>query len=251
MRDDVEEVLDDPGDENWDDENAEKEFTCIYCGVHRYHLPGQHDQCDHSPTGECSGTKGVEDIDKIKELGSHEKQWRKSLTTAETLSLQEYSKAGYARINTGLRKSLKLPSNIAARVKSIDEALSKSALPVPIDVYRGMVFEPGRLNSLIGKVKGGAVITFKDKGFISTSRSLSQAGSFGKRPGMEFGTQAAIFRIKLKKGQNAAPIEYISSRSLEREVLLPRGNKFKIIKVEKDKMIGRRKFDAIITVEAA
>lgn len=31
-----------------------REFTCTYCGLHRYHLPGQHDQCDHSPTGECS-----------------------------------------------------------------------------------------------------------------------------------------------------------------------------------------------------
>lgn len=32
----------------------EREFTCVYCGIRRYHLPGEHDQCDHSPTGECS-----------------------------------------------------------------------------------------------------------------------------------------------------------------------------------------------------
>ena len=29
-------------------------FTCVYCGIRRYHLPGQHDQCDHSITGECA-----------------------------------------------------------------------------------------------------------------------------------------------------------------------------------------------------
>ena len=34
-----------------------KTFTCAYCGLRRYHLPGQHDQCDHSPTGECTGDK--------------------------------------------------------------------------------------------------------------------------------------------------------------------------------------------------
>ena len=28
-------------------------FICQYCGLHRYHLPGEHDQCDHSVTGEC------------------------------------------------------------------------------------------------------------------------------------------------------------------------------------------------------
>ena len=34
--------------------NNESSFVCTYCGIHRYHLPGEHDQCDHSPTGECS-----------------------------------------------------------------------------------------------------------------------------------------------------------------------------------------------------
>ena len=28
-------------------------YDCVYCGLKRYPLPGQHDQCDHSPTGEC------------------------------------------------------------------------------------------------------------------------------------------------------------------------------------------------------
>ena len=41
---------DEPLHENYEIEG----FTCAYCGTHRYHLPGQHDQCDHSPTGECS-----------------------------------------------------------------------------------------------------------------------------------------------------------------------------------------------------
>ena len=31
-----------------------KEYVCAYCGIRRYHLPGKHDQCEHSPTGECT-----------------------------------------------------------------------------------------------------------------------------------------------------------------------------------------------------
>lgn len=30
-----------------------RQYECAYCGLKRYHLPGQHDQCDHSPTGDC------------------------------------------------------------------------------------------------------------------------------------------------------------------------------------------------------
>ena len=37
--------------------DAEKQFTCAHCGLHRYHLPGQHDQCSHSPTGECESVE--------------------------------------------------------------------------------------------------------------------------------------------------------------------------------------------------
>lgn len=33
--------------------SAAESYTCTYCGLRRYHLPGQHDQCDHSPTGDC------------------------------------------------------------------------------------------------------------------------------------------------------------------------------------------------------
>ena len=31
-----------------------RSYDCQWCGLHRYHLPGEHDQCAHSPTGECS-----------------------------------------------------------------------------------------------------------------------------------------------------------------------------------------------------
>src|SRR3990167_7817069 len=46
-------LMDSLASENRLDEEDPKEYTCVYCGLKRYHLPGAHDQCDHSPTGDC------------------------------------------------------------------------------------------------------------------------------------------------------------------------------------------------------
>ena len=44
------------------------EYVCVYCGVRRYHLPGEHDQCDHSPTGECESVAGgTEKIQRVRD----------------------------------------------------------------------------------------------------------------------------------------------------------------------------------------
>ena len=53
---DVRDWRDEPLTEESEDEpegDGAESFTCLHCGIRRYHLPGQHDQCDHSITGEC------------------------------------------------------------------------------------------------------------------------------------------------------------------------------------------------------
>src|SRR3990167_3509907 len=45
-------------------------YTCVYCGLKRYHLPGAHDQCDHSVTGGCVDKEWEEQESKIKDLDS-------------------------------------------------------------------------------------------------------------------------------------------------------------------------------------
>ena len=39
-----------------------RSYDCQWCGLHRYHLPGQHDQCAHSPTGECQPVESGKDV---------------------------------------------------------------------------------------------------------------------------------------------------------------------------------------------
>ena len=75
---DVQDWRDEPLTEESDDEPLDEgedieSFTCAHCGIHRYHLPGQHDQCDHSVTGEC--TSGNETLER-RELFDTEKSIR-------------------------------------------------------------------------------------------------------------------------------------------------------------------------------
>lgn len=70
-----------------------KSFVCIYCGRHRYHLPGQHDQCDHSVTGECV-----------------DPEWEKSEENPKNQKLLQ-GKADHEEVKTGILKAIQEKPN--------------------------------------------------------------------------------------------------------------------------------------------
>lgn len=225
------------------------QYTCVYCGVHRYHLPGQHDQCDHSPTGECSSKSGgVADLAKVKALSSYEKKWRKRLDKKEEYAIKSYAEKDYSWVNGALRGDIEKPLPwVAESVSQLDSALAKSILPIPLDVYRGAVLSSEQLDSI---TEGNE---FADKAFVSTTRSLGTAVSFASAAAIKGNEQRVIFRLKLGKGTAAALIERIG-RQAEREVLLPRNKKFRIVSTDRNKTLqgdkGPVALGAVITVEA-
>ena len=80
-------------------------------------------------------------------------------------------------------------------------------------VYRGVV-------GLIFENKRGAI--FRDKGFVSTSQDKDIAKEYGKN----------IIAIHIPKGSKVIDIDSMKMSGLfgeEKEILLPRGSKFKII----------------------
>ena len=202
-----------------------KEFTCAYCGVHRYHLPGQHDQCDHSPTGECKSDAGGDRSALTKPVDSFKgKAWVKSLNDYEYNNVKSWTQdKQWMILNRTLRRG-KLTAIQEIKAKQLDNAVGKSVASKTVTTYRGM-FIPGE----VGAMKVGAV--FRDKGFTATSLSESLATGFIAGTGK--GTHI-LMEVAVPKGASAAYLANFPGTKYknEKEVLLPRGSKFKIKSVK-------------------
>jgi hypothetical protein len=152
-----------------------------------------------------------------------DKRWLEGLTEDERKNLKRYtdSAAFYGEVNSKLRTGKDRLGNVFSKAdskflnkgtKDITKALDRASLSQDTVVYR-------RFGDHSSKLKGLKVgDSFIDKGFSSTSLDLDLGNK-------EF-FQAEIF---IKKGSNAAYIEDISAIKAERELLLQRNTKFKVI----------------------
>jgi len=258
---DVQDWRDEPLTEESDDEPPEEDdediesFTCVHCGLHRYHLPGQHDQCDHSPTGECSEADVTNDIEKTP-AGANFEQWNKKLTSEERFAVMNYSSGDVEFFpNDELRRDQNLSAAKTRIVKNLDNIINQHPLPAPLTVYRGLYINDDFFDRISRQKR------FLDKGFISTSRSSTVANDFvmssetigwsGTKEG-----KPVLMKIKLPKGFKAAPVERMVASGYEdqREVLLPRNTVFTVKKISQKtglEILGGRKSGFIlIEVEA-
>lgn len=161
-------------------------------------------------------------------------------------SLYNYTGSFYKAANSYLRKTKKSdyagysPTDLKARIKEIDTALSKFDLKNNIMVYRGST------NHLIGGAKTvddvkkivGSVV--RDKGFMSTSTRKSSAFS-----------DDVHYEIKVPKGKDrGAYVGGVSHFGHEKEFLLNRGTQFKVLGAREGKygklivqleVVGRKK----------
>ena len=210
-----------------------------------YHLPGQHDQCDHSVTGGCIA-KEAPDLKKSGLFDSAIK-WKKGLSWNTTVTLEQYSLGGGTgssiKVNAFLRKVGEPGGgDVKKRVMALDEAIAAYKLPKEIVVYRGASL-PSKIAGTLAKGK-----TFADAAYVSTSQSRSLIDKFmnecptcGKS-----GYEKIMLRIKLPKGSAAAPMQIAAATEWrkEREMLLPRKSRFKIIDIKQDK--GFKIIDAVV-----
>jgi len=204
---------------------TKKEFTCAYCGIRRYHLPGEHDQCDHSPTGQCEdGSKQDRGVSGERTDSFKGKGWITSLNDYEYKNVKGWTQdKEWMILNRTLRHG-KLTAVEEIRAKQLDSAVSKSIALKTVTTYRGM-FIPGK----VGAMKVGAV--FRDKGFTATS--LSEKLATGFIAGSGKGTHV-LMEVTVPKGAPAAYLANFPGTKYknEKEVLLPRGSKFKIKSVK-------------------
>ena len=156
-------------------------------------------------------------------------------SSSEEKSLNRYTFNGFLVMNQLLRKPNLLPwvpkkneegkwvhdeegSKVAVKqarldITALDSILARTKLPEDVIVYRGLKVSPDILNAL----KPGMV--FRDKGFVSTS--------LYRRIAMGHFVKNAVMVIKVPNG-----FKGILTETYERELILPRRTKFKVVKVK-------------------
>lgn len=160
------------------------------------------------------------------------------LAEPQKQAAKTYTGETYTAINGGLRKGGLDPVHDAT-VRDLDSAISKSELPENTVLYRGMELN----DNLRNNIKPGA--TFTDQAYTSTSLDQGNPSRFAG------GENGAVMRIKAQKGQKGLAMQSISDYPEEKEVLLPRGTKYKITGVTRDPDTGRTFIDAEIIGDAA
>lgn len=149
-----------------------------------------------------------------------------ALTYKQREAFLEYSGAEYLSINgdpaAGFKGLRNPPPSSSAQeyIDHMDEAFKNPASRMQQDaiLYRGAGGE-----AFFGKMQPGGV--FDDKGFVSTSQV--KTNEFYKN-------KPVRFHIRVPKGHPAITMgSKLSGLPGEKEILLPRGSKFKVLKVEK------------------
>ncbi|WP_179139732.1 ADP-ribosyltransferase [Bacillus sp. CDB3] len=175
---------------------------------------------------------------------SKQDQWENQLTSLEKQAINYYTGMGYKYINTELRKST-VDGEESKYIKLIDSALKKAAVSNKMTVYRYtderqvkgrqdslQQFKDLQLDTLENIndtqkyiqmaqkiVENWVGKTIKEPAYTSTA--IEKTAKFSGRP--------IRFEIEVPKGTHAAYISSMSNFPDEKELLLPRGSKFKVM----------------------
>ena len=180
----------------------------------------------HIETGPHAGFSPEEfddDIDAREWLRDHQPK----LTDEQKQALDWYTGAGSSLTNWRLRRGEELPDDIAANVREIDSAMG----PLPADLVLTRMVGQGvfddrdptafatDLSDLVGSL-------ISDKGYLSTSLGGPSAGAESR---------GVIMHIAAPKGTPAIVVGNLSANPDEREILLGRGTRLAVSRMERAK----------------
>ena len=179
----------------------------------KYHLPGQHDQCTHSLTGECS---------------------REDVSAKESLS--KYAAVGGQKLNEVIRSGGKMSKDFQNTKAGLDKLLSTARLPKDKPLYRGLTLDDKTARKLLDSK------VFSDKGFMSTSSSkqVVMKSFVRNKDYLEPGQHTFLIEMTARKGSRAVNIDGFfppKGGYSEREFLFPRSTQLKISSI-KSKVIS-------------
>lgn len=148
------------------------------------------------------------------QFDSYQTPFISALTEEEKAAALSYSGGSHGTINRALRTGESPSAKTAQQIDLLDSMIAKSSTPADLVVIRA-VNEPRVLEQYRSMKPGD---TFVEKGFSSTS-AASELPS-------EYRNAAIEFKIAVPRGTPAAPIP--SLKNYERELLLPRGQRFRV-----------------------
>lgn len=176
---------------------------------------------DKTAAGDVKDAKATNN----KTMSKNSENWQKNMSAAELDGLQTYQSSEFGNINGSLRGQEKATADNKKTIRNIDKALAKSPLKEDTVVFRSM--DENTLKELLGSdMKKWTGQGYSDKGYTSTSID----------PGGTSGFRGIPMEIRVPKG---TPSGYLANfpgggaiSAGEQELLLGRGQKFRIIKVK-------------------
>ena len=146
--------------------------------------------------------------------------------STEIDAIQNYTGDGYQAINRYLYKGHDdgaTPDDdayLTNTINALDSAFEETSAPFDYTVYSGL---SSRYNPDKFQINGEYIF----RGYVSTSLDFDTAiGGFADVGDTE---QPVVLQIEIKKGQKSIYLDAISDNSGERETLLPRGSKIKVV----------------------
>lgn len=178
-----------------------------------------HDQHGRFTSGDSPAVLGLDEFIRRAQASNADMEaayadWRGGLSAGEVTAIR-----GWQRAHAGIADTLRHPEladpRLAAkehvRIAALDSAISKSALPHDMTLYRGMQGSPGHM---VGRV-------LRDKSFISTT--------FSEKTARSFAGGNTLLRITAHKGQHAAFLPGVGGhQNSEHEFLLPRNARIRV-----------------------
>ncbi len=147
---------------------------------------------------------------------------RGKITSDEKSSLSSYSGDSFLSINSAMRNG----DSDTAEIKRIESAIDKSGgLSESMTVYRGVDRETAK-KIFGGSINKGDVV--QDKAFVSTSKDFDLVAS-------SYGSGGVVFEIAAPAGTSGIDMSKYSSNKNEKEILLQRNSKFKVLGVKPPK----------------
>ncbi len=117
---------------------------------------------------------------------------------------------------------------IKEKIKHIDSSLDKTSVPESFVAYRGVSLRNAGID--IKTAKPGDM--FQDGGYGSTTLNQQVALNFaGGTERVRIRTERTMMQIRIPKGAKGAMINKVSGSTGESEFLLPRGQKYRVVKI--------------------
>lgn len=140
-------------------------------------------------------------------------------------NIQSYLRTGKPKFGTFSDAEKSMAEDVA---KHVSQAIQKHPLEKPMKVYRGMkITKDDPSTNQYANLKVGDTIV--DKGFTSTSTSDKVGSKFSEK--LNRSDVSVQLEISLKAGDHALPMDQYHKHESEKEVLLDRNVKFKVVSV--------------------